>query len=99
METDVLGHLIQIEHDAASILFDAQVEADKRTSEAHVQADHEYKLEYDTLIEKLEKDCEKKLQSLDVEHVQDFEKFKDDLHKTEKDSKNFSALFETLLFG
>ncbi len=99
MEQDVLGHLIQVEHDAASILFDAQVEADKRTAEAHVQADNEYKIAYDNLVEKLENDCAQKIKENNKLHTEAFEAYKIELQKTEKDVKNFNAYMETLFFG
>ncbi len=99
MEKDVLGHLIQVEHDAASILFDAQVEADKRTAEAHIQADNDYKAEYDKLVGRLEEDCSKKLQLLNTEHTDAFEAYKAELEKTNKDIKTFNTLMETLFFG
>ena len=42
-ETDVIGHLIQIESEAANMLLDAQAEVDRRITEAKVKAENSYK--------------------------------------------------------
>ncbi len=99
MEKDILGHLIQVEHDAASILFDAQVEADKRIADAHLQADNDYKAEYDKLIVRLENAFTLEIDAIDKEQANAFESYKAELQKTEKDLKKFNNLMETLFFG
>ena len=99
MNEDILGHLIQVENDAANVLFDAQVEADKRISEARLQADSEFKSQYDALIVRLEKLSEEKMAELVAEHKDIFENFKSDLLKTKKNFGAFNLLMEKLLFG
>ena len=99
MNEDILGHLIQVENDAANVLFDAQVEADKRTSDARLQADAEYKSQYEALIARLEKMSAEKMAELTIEHKETFDKFKSNLLKTKKDLGAFNLLMEKLLFG
>lgn len=99
MKEDILGHLIQVENDAANILFDAQVEADKRTQAARLQADVEFKTQYDELIKKLEKMSEDKMNELATQHKKSVENFKSDLQETKKDLGAFNLLMENLLFG
>ncbi len=99
MEQDVLGHLIQVEHDAASVLFDAQVEADKRIAEAHLEADNRYKAEYDKLIARLEQNYLQQVEIINKEQAEAFETYKSELQKTDKDIKGFNTLMETLFFG
>ena len=99
MKEDILGHLIQVENEAANVLFDAQVEADKRTSEARLQADADYKTQYDALIARLEKMSATQMAELENEHKDTFDTFKADLLKTKKDLGSFNLLMEKLLFG
>ncbi len=99
MKEDILGHLIQIENDAATILFDAQSEADKRTQQARVKADSEFKSQYDELIGRLEKMSEEKMSELASQHTETIERFKIDLQETKKDIGAFNSLMGNLLFG
>ncbi|MFI3257986.1 MAG: hypothetical protein R3Y36_06790 [Spirochaetales bacterium] len=98
MQTDILGHLIDIEHNAASILFDAQTEADKRIAEARIQASTDYKTQYEKLITEFEKDYHEKINLNEHEHETAVKAFKTEIDKTAKDINSFNSLFETLLF-
>ena len=53
-ETDVIGHLIDIEHQAAELLLDTQTEADRRITEAKAKADAMYKEQYESMIAEFE---------------------------------------------
>ena len=55
-DTDVIGHLIEIEAEAANMIMDAQTEADNRILEAKQKADTIYKEKYEELIKTLEND-------------------------------------------
>lgn len=97
MENDILGHLIDIEHNAASMLLDAQIEADKRIAEARIKAESVYKIEYEQLLLELEKDFDSQITVIASQHVVDLEVFKKELDSTKQDPIAFNALINTLL--
>ena len=66
-ETDVIGHLIQIESEAADMLLNAQAEADKRITEAKQKADNIYKEKYENLINELENTYNQQKKQIDEE--------------------------------
>src|SRR5574344_831557 len=53
-EVDVIGHLLDVEHEASGMLLDAQREADKRTADASAKADLEFKTKYKKITDALD---------------------------------------------
>ena len=98
-ETDTLGHLIEIEHKAASLLMDAQTEADKRTAEARSQADADYKAQYETLVSQMEADADKRIGDLKEKHNVLFSAYRNELASCAQDTAAFNDLLKKLLFG
>ena len=98
-ETDTLGHLIEIEHKAASLLMDAQTEADKRTAEARSQADADYKAQYETLVSQMEADADERMQAISTEYDARFDTYKAAIGNCTQDTAAFNALLKKLLFG
>jgi len=98
-ETDTLGHLIEIEHKAASLLMDAQTEADKRTAEARSQADADYKAQYETLVSQMEADADKRIGDLKEKHNALFSAYRNELASCAQDTAAFNDLLKKLLFG
>ncbi len=99
IETDVIGHLIDVEHKAAALLLDAQTEADKRTGEAHKKADESFKNQYSKLIDDLESKFAKKTEELTASHETLISKYRDDLLLQKKDLVSFNSLLDNFLFG
>lgn len=98
-ETDTLGHLIEIEHKAASLLMDAQTEADKRTAEARSQADADYKAQYEILVSQMEADADKRIGDLKEKHNALFSAYRNELASCAQDTAAFNDLLKKLLFG
>ena len=92
-ETDTLGHLIEIEHKAASLLMDAQTEAGKRT------ADADYKAQYETLVSQMEADADKRIGDLKEKHNALFSAYRNELASCAQDTAAFNDLLKKLLFG
>jgi vacuolar-type H+-ATPase subunit H len=99
IETDVIGHLIDVEHKAAALLLDAQTEADKRTGEAHKKADESFKAQYTELVNEFESNFAKKTEELTSSHDNIISKYRNDLLLQEKDFVSFNNLLDNLLFG
>ncbi len=98
-EEDIIGHLIGVEHEAASLLLDAQVEADKRGAAARVKADAEFKSAYEKITAELEERFAAETKKTDDEHSAVFSSFKKELEELRQDKTAFSSLLDSLLFG
>jgi F0F1-type ATP synthase membrane subunit b/b' len=97
-EKDVIDHLLSVEHEAAGLVQDAQVEADKRIAAAKAKADAEYKKKYDKIIADLESDYSKKITEVKEAHKKSSAAYKDRILATKKDTKAFNELLDSLLF-
>lgn len=99
IETDVIGHLIDVEHQASSLVLDAQVEADQRIAEARAKADVKYKEAYEALIQSLEKQSEQKMKTIKQDHSSYLEEFSERILKSSKDIPAFEEMLTSLLFN
>jgi len=98
LEEDIIGHLIDVEHQASSMVFDAQVEADQRIADARAKADVRYKELYDDLVNNLEIQTAKKIADIKKTYDQSFVDFSDRILQTPKDIPAFEEMLNTLLF-
>jgi vacuolar-type H+-ATPase subunit H len=96
---DVIGHLLNIEHQASGLLLDAQVEADQRVSAAKVEADASYKAACDALIAGFEADYDKAMKEIDSRRESILEGYKAELEHMKRDSSQFSRFLDKALFG
>lgn len=97
-EFDVIGHLIDVEHQASSLLLDAQAESDKAISAAKVKADGIYKEKYEQLINELESDYSNYSNEITKKHTDDLNQFKEKISKTALSIDDFNKYLESLLF-
>ncbi len=97
LETDVIGHLIDIEQQAATMLFDAQTEADRRITEAKSKADDQYKAGYEKLVSSLEDSFSSKKKALLEDHQKQIDSFKAGVENTPKTEDQFNQLLKELL--
>ena len=98
-ETDVIGHLIQIESEAADMLLNAQAEADKRITEAKQKADTIYKEKYEELIKTLENDFFQQKSEIDSNYDKNFEEFRATISTVNQDKRALNTKLESYLFG
>lgn len=101
MEADisVIEHLIDIEQEAASLLFDAQTEADNRVKVARTAADSEYKKGYEVMISEMEASFADAKAITQQKHDEEFNQYKDSVNNFPKDTAGFETLLESMLFG
>ena len=59
MNEDIFNHLLEVESQAANMLFDAQVEADEKVSSTKKEIEKEIKVLYNEVVEEQEKRFEK----------------------------------------
>ena len=65
-EIDVISHLMNVENQASSLIFEAQTVADKNISDARATAESLYKQKYEVLLNDLESDYSKKVENLSL---------------------------------
>lgn len=98
-EVDVIGHLLDVEHEASSLLLDAQKEADKRTADARAKADSQFKSEYAKITASLEAEEKAARTKIDTIHADSIAQYRTSLDATKKDTASFNSLLETALFA
>lgn len=98
-ETDVIGHLIQIESEAADMLLNAQAEADKRITEAKQKADNIYKEKYENLINELEDTYNQQKKQIDEEIQIKFDSYKEKVTSSNQDKRAINTKLQTYIFG
>ena len=98
-ETDIIGHLIQIESEAANMIMDAQTEADRRITEAKKKADDLYKEKYDNLINSLEANLQESKSKIDLEYDNLFNEFKENTTTVSQDKRMLNQKLDSYLFG
>ena len=98
-ETDIIGHLIQIESEAANMIMDAQTEADRRITEAKKKADDLYKEKYDNLINSLEANLQESKSKIDLEYDNLFNEFKENITTVSQDKRMLNQKLDSYLFG
>ncbi|MBP7479502.1 MAG: hypothetical protein KA785_03565 [Spirochaetaceae bacterium] len=98
VETDIIGHLIDVEHQASSLVLDAQIEADQRIADARSRSDTQYKELHENLINSLEKQAGEKILDIKQSYEKESNDFSQKITKTPKDISAFEDMLEVLLF-
>ncbi len=99
MEQNIFGHLLDIENSAASLVFDAQVEADNRIGAAKAEAEKQYKAEYEKMLSDFEDNLKAEKQALDIKQKEEYKKFDEYLSSLNKDYKKFESSLNSYFFG
>lgn len=97
-EADVIGHLLDVERNATAILAQANDEAEKRIAAARVQADQQFKAQYDSIVSRAEKDYAEQTAALTDEYNQAVSTYKEKIGASPKDIPAFNSLLDSLLF-
>ena len=98
-ETDVIEHLLGLEHEAASLLLEAQTAADKRLIESRTKAEELYKKQHSELISSAEQVLKEECDKITKKHNEDFVSYQNKISASEKDISAFNALLDKLFFA
>ncbi|MGL4986737.1 MAG: hypothetical protein ACRC5H_06315 [Treponemataceae bacterium] len=98
-DQDLIGHLIDIEHQAASLLFDAQTEADKRLAQLRFDADMAFKAEYEKIIADEEKILEEQTAQIDAVYKAKMDAYYESVNSFPLNQKAGMLLLDSLLFS
>jgi vacuolar-type H+-ATPase subunit H len=96
---DVLQHLLEIETQAAALVDDAQIEADKRIKASEERNRERYEEEYRRRVEQLEAEYREKIGIAKVEYQAKLDVYRKNLDAMTLYFNDFSCLAEKLLFG
>jgi vacuolar-type H+-ATPase subunit H len=94
---EVLGHLLKIESEAAALVNDAQMEADRRVLEAEKQNHAAYEERYRTAGEKLENEFQASKEKIRRQYQTDLESYSTKISSFHVDVNRFSALLDRLV--
>ncbi len=97
-EIDVISHLINVENQASSLIFDAQTVAEKNINEARAKADSIYKERYDNLIKDFESNLTETKNKILQENRNSFQEYQQKIQSVAQDEKSFNNLLDSLLF-
>jgi F0F1-type ATP synthase membrane subunit b/b' len=95
--TEVLGHLLQIESEAALLVNEAQAEADRRTTEAEQRNRAAFDERCRKESERLENEFLKIVELVRQRYSEEIEAYKNELSSIAVDNGRFSALLDRYL--
>ena len=97
MESDIIGHLVDVEHKASTLLDNAKKEAQIRVDEAKVTADKQYSVEYKKIIVDFENDYAQKTKALNKTYKEAIKKYTEKTENLSQDAEAFNNLLDKLL--
>jgi vacuolar-type H+-ATPase subunit H len=98
-EQNVIGHLLDVEKQAADLLSDARNEVDKRKTTAREKADSDYRAAYATIIASLDENYEKERKVCDDERDREYASFSAHLDSLPRNQAAFNSWLDSLFFG
>ncbi|MCK9169117.1 MAG: hypothetical protein M0P01_01735 [Treponema sp.] len=98
-EVNVINHLLDVEHQAAEMISEAQREADKRIAAFRTQSENEYKKQYDEIISKLEDDYKTGTDDIVHRHSESITRYKSDIQNTVLNNESFNKQLDVILFS
>ena len=97
-EIDVISHLMNVENQASSLIFEAQTVADKNISDARATAESLYKQKYEVLLNDLESDYSKKVENILQANRNAFAEYQQQIQSLPQDIPSFNKFLDSLLF-
>lgn len=95
---DVIGHLIDMEHEAGGLLLDAQMEADRRIAAAKLEADACFKTEYNKFVKELEASYNEEILAMTRAHEQSMDEYVQSIKSAKQNKESFAAFLDSVLF-
>jgi F0F1-type ATP synthase membrane subunit b/b' len=95
--SEVLGHLFEIESEAAAMVSDARAEADRRVAEAEKQNRTGYEERYQNKLKKLEDEGKKYREQVRLQYREEMDAYRKKVSSVNVDVNAFSVLLDKLL--
>lgn len=99
VELDTIKHLLDIEKEAATLIDEAKIEADKRVLRAKTEYNEQYKKEYDALTERLESEYNQNCAQINKKYEDELEDFKKSLADIPLNTQDFNKTLEQIFFA
>lgn len=99
MNEDIFNNLIEVEGEAANMLFEAQVEADDKISAVKKATDEEYKKAHDKMIEELNVKFESEKKRVDSEAQEELDDYLTELKNKSVDYDAFKKIIDEYFFA
>lgn len=99
LESDVIGHLLEVEHEATDMLLNAQRQADEKVAEARMKCDREFLAKNSSMLAQLEADEKSSKEKIASVYGEKISQFKSQLESSARDKNAFNLLLEKELFA
>lgn len=96
-EVNAINHLLEVEQNAKAMTDSAKAAADKKISAAKAQADADFKIQFDKLVEQNEKSYDEKTKTLTLENQKKIQDYKDKIKASPVDSDAFNKFLDKIL--
>lgn len=96
-EINAIAHLIQVEKQANELVSDAVTEAEKRLNAAKIEANEEFKKQYEKIVLELEKSYEEKIKKVQENHAKIIEDYKISFENKVQNATAFNQVLDSLL--
>lgn len=96
-ESNVIGHLIDVEHRASELVSGAHAEADKRILQARMRSESEFKTAFEKIIAREEESFAKNAESVRESCATELSDYKAKISSTPKTVSAFNALLDKVL--
>lgn len=94
LESDVIGHLLEVEHEATDMLLNAQRQADEKVAEARMRCDREFLAKNSSMLAQYEADEKSSKEKIDSLYGEKISQFKSQLDSFPRDQNAFNSLLE-----
>ena len=98
MNEDIFNHLLDVESQAANMLFDAQVQADDVISNTKKEIEEEIKTFHDKIVEEESKRFAKEKEKIDLELRKSIEEYIKSIQNLPLDYQSFALAIDDFFF-
>lgn len=98
-EIDVLKHLVEVERELSTLVFESQKKSDAIITNAKAQADEEFHKLYSVLVKEEEQIEKSSFEKINLQHNIEIQNFRESLDSLKKTESDFNSLMNSLLFA
>jgi len=96
---DVIGHLMNVEREASSLLVDAQTEADRRKAVVAEESSKKFKEAHERLVTALESELETAKHGVDDVRKAELDAFQSRIEAIPRDQASFARYLDSVFAG
>lgn len=96
-EVNAINHLLEVEQNAQIMTQTAQIDADKKIAAAKAEADSQFKVQYDRIVEQKESEYRNETARILEESEKKIKEYKSEILSAETDTEAFNELLNKVL--